>query len=105
MKVFLKTSLAAAILAVGVFSGCDLKVRTRQEPTVYYTQQENNGYWVHEGRVYEREGPENFYLFEGERRGPQILDSNIRIKIQREGKPFRNFREADRNRHDNQRHH
>jgi hypothetical protein len=105
MKVFLKSSLAAAVLAVGVFSGCDLKIGTRQTHRVLYTQeghsQGGQNYWVHEGRVYEGNGPENVYLFEGERRGPRVLDGDLRIRIQKDGRHYGSYGDADRNRHDN----
>jgi len=107
MKSLLKTGIVAAVLAVGM-TGCEMNMHTRREPVHYgpapvvYVQEEP-GFWVHQGRVYERDRPGNFYIFEGGRRGPPIRDSHLTVNIQREGRHYGDFREADRNRHDNRR--
>ena len=103
MKTFLKTSLAAAILAAGMASGCDVNLHSLRPEPVVYAEPTVQVYWVHEGRVYGRDRPGNIYVYEGNRRGPPVRDRSLTIRIQKEGRQHSNYLEADRNRQDNQR--
>jgi len=104
MKRYVVGALIAIILLTGIFIGCFVSERRQpvsepRQTNVVYTEVASEPsveyYWVHDGRVYQRDRPGNFYIFEGGQRGSHIQDHNYTIRIEKEGKRFRNYQEAD----------
>ncbi len=104
MKQFLKSITAAAVMAVGIAgvgtgAGCDLNINGGRSRPVVYSESSPQSYWGYDGRVYGRHGGD-FYVYEGNRRGPVVRDRNIVVRIQRDGVQHRDYVEADKGRHD-----
>ena len=110
-----KYIIMATILVVvaGIFTGCfgrrqsAARVEYRETSNAQYSTPSEEYYWVHDGRVYQRDTPGNYYIFDGGRRGNHIQDRNYTVRIEREGKRFRNYNEANehlRHNRGNQRH-
>ena len=94
MKKYLTTAFMSTFLVATIFTGCYV-FEARESQTVQYSEPVQEYYWVHDGRVYERDRPGNFYVYENNRRGSHIQDTNYTIRIEKEGKRFRNYREAN----------
>jgi len=91
MKKYFMGALGVTILLVtGIFTAC----RISETRTTTYSEPSGEYYYAHEGRVYQRDHPGNYYVYEADRRGPQVQDRTYTIRIEREGKQFRNYNEA-----------
>ena len=105
MKKYVIESVIAAILVAGIFTGCHVTAtrhdHVQPQPHVQYVEPSVEYYWVHDGRVYQRDRPGHFYVFEGGRRGPEVHDTNFTVTIEREGRQFGNYNEADDHRKHN----
>ena len=82
-------ALIATILVAGILTGCHIFVTG--QPNVEYS----GHYWVHGGRVYQKDRPGNFYVFEGGKKVSHIQDPNYIDRIEKEGKLFRNYNDAN----------
>jgi len=117
MKKYFIEALIAIILVTGIFAGCYFSARSQpdtvyvqqptpvyvqqptpvyvQQPTPVYVQPSQEYYWVHDGRVYQRDRPGHYYVYDGGRRGTYIQDTNFTVRIEKEGRQFRNYNEAN----------
>jgi len=90
-KYFMGALLVTILVVTGIFMGCYVS-ETR---STTYSQPSQEYYYAHEGRVYQRDHPGNFYVYEADRRGPPVQDRTYTVRIETEGKQFRNYNEAN----------
>jgi len=104
MKKYFIGALIAIILVAGICTGCYLSARSEpntvyvqepSQPNTVYVQPSQEYYWVHDGRVYQRDRPGHYYVYDGGRRGAHIQDTTYTVRIEREGRQFRSYNEAN----------